>query len=412
MRAGRSAPGRRRSAFPTARSDVDFGIDEPTRELLADARQIGRTEARPAGLEADRNGAPLPPDHGYFTRFVARGDGRTRWPGPEGDRREQGPRRTTVQSLLLAEEGAYWDRGIGVANPGVGLPEGNVLGMGTEEQKQRFLGAFLELDRPRWACFAMTEPGAGSDAAAIRTQARKDGDGWILNGAKCFIGNASRSDWILVQATLDPTKGRAAQRAFFVERDTPGLGGFKIEKKMGLKAYESTSFLLDDCRVPASHLLGGEKPHEGKAGFKTAMRTFNAGRPVIAANAVGIGRAALDEALAFARTHERTGDARVRDRLEAMARKLRMARLMCLRAGWLADREQPNLVEASMSKAIAAQVGQEATTLGMELIGTVGARGDHLIEKLYRDVKAMDIVEGTGQVQRMIISRSLVQLPR
>ena len=391
---------------------MDFGIDESTRHLLAEAREIGRSEVRPAGLEADRNGAPLPPDHAYFTRFVARGEGRTRWPGPQGGRRAPLPRRTTVQSLLLAEEGAYWDRGIGVANPGVGLPEGNLLALGTEEQKERFLGAFLELDRPRWACFAMTEPGAGSDAAAIRTHARRSDDGWVLNGAKCFIGNASRSDWILVQATLDPSKGRAAQRAFFVERGTPGLGGFKIEKKMGLKAYESTSFSLDECRVPSSHLLGGEQRHEGKAGFKTALRTFNAGRPVIAANAVGIGRAALDEALAFARAHDRLGDVRVRDRLEAMARKLRMARLVCLRAGWLADREQPNLVEASMSKALAAQVGQEATTLGMELIGTVAARGDHLIEKLYRDVKAMDIVEGTGQIQRMIISRNLVQLPR
>ncbi len=391
---------------------MEFGIDEPTRKLLEEAREVGRTEIRPAGLEADRNGAPLPPDHPYFLRFVARGEGRTRWLGPKGREREPGPRRTTVQTLLLAEEWAYWDRGIGVASPGVGLPEGNVLGMGTEEQKERFLSPFLELDRPRWACFGMTEPGAGSDAAAIQTQARRDGDGWILNGAKCFIGNASRSDWILVQATLDSTKGRAAQRAFFVEQGMPGLGGFKIEKKMGLKAYESTSFSLDDCRVPDANLLGGEERREGKAGFKTAMRTFNAGRPVIAANAVGIGRAALDEALAFAREHDRLGDVRVRDRLEAMARKLRMARLVCLRAGWLADRQQPNIVEASMSKALAAQVGQEATTLGMELIGSVGARGDHLIEKLYRDVKAMDIVEGTGQVQRVIISRNLVQLPR
>jgi acyl-CoA dehydrogenase len=257
----------------------------------------------------------------------------------------------------------------------------------------------------------MTEPGAGSDAAAIATRASRDGDGWILDGAKCFIGGASRADWILVQATLDPSKGRAAQRAFFVERGTPGLGDFKIEKKMGLRAYESTSFTLRACRVPAANLLGGETQGE-PAAFRSAMRTFNAGRPIIAANAVGMGRAALDEALAFARAHDLLGRERVRDRLEEMARKLRMARLVCLRAGWLADRERPNIVEASMAKAMAAGVAQQATTLGLELLGTVGARGDHLIEKLYRDVKAMDIVEGTGQVQRMIIARSLVDLPR
>jgi acyl-CoA dehydrogenase len=287
-----------------------------------------------------------------------------------------------------------------------------VLAMGTPEQKERFLTPFLKPDRPRWACFGMTEPSAGSDAAAIKTHARKDGDDWVLNGAKCFIGNASRSDWILVQATVDPTKGRSAQRAFFVEQGTPGLGGFKIEKKMGLKAYESTSFALEDCRLPDANLLGGEERYERKAGFKTAMRTFNAGRPVIASNAVGIGRAALDEALRFARDHDLLGRTRVRDRLELASRRLRMARLICLRAGWLADQQRPNIVEASMSKAIAANVAQETTALGMELLGTVGGRGDHLIEKLYRDQKAMDIVEGTGQIQRMIIARNLVQLPR
>jgi acyl-CoA dehydrogenase len=142
------------------------------------------------------------------------------------------------------------------------------------------------------------------------------------------------------------------------------------------------------------------------------MRTFNAGRPVVAANSVGMGRAALDEALAFAREHDLLGDARVRDRLERVARKLKMARLLCLRAGWLADQQRPNIVEASMSKAVGAQVGLEATSLGMELLGTVGARGDHLIEKLYRDIKAMDIVEGTGQIQRVIMARKLVGLPR
>jgi acyl-CoA dehydrogenase len=284
--------------------------------------------------------------------------------------------------------------------------------MGTDEQKERFLGPFLEPDKPRWACFGMTEPGAGSDAAAIRTLAKKDGDGWILNGAKCFIGSASRSDWILVQATVDPSKGRAAQRAYFVDKDTPGLGGFKIERKMGLKAYESTSFTLDNVRVPASHLLGGEERYQSSAGFKTAMKTFNAGRPQIAANAVGMARSALDESIRFAREHDMLGDDRTRDRIEAMSRKVRKARMVCLKAGWLADLERPNIIEASMSKAIAAQIAQEATTLGLELVGTVGGRGDHLIEKLYRDVKAMDIVEGTGQIQRMIIARTLVGLPR
>ncbi|MEE3328932.1 MAG: acyl-CoA dehydrogenase family protein, partial [Myxococcota bacterium] len=321
---------------------MNFQIDLGTRNLLEALAERGRKEIRPVGLEADRLGRPIPVDDPYFSRLIARGEGRTRW-NPPSTKPEKKPKagmwslsQATVRSLLLVEELAYWDRGVMVANPGVGLPEGNVLAMGTDEQKERFLGPFLEPDRPRWACFAMTEPGAGSDAAAIKTHARKDGDGWILNGAKCFIGNASRSDWILVQATMDPSRGREAQRAFFVEQGTPGLGGFRIEKKMGLKAYESTSFTLQDCRIPESNLLGGEERYQTPTGFKSAMKVFNAGRPIVAANAVGIGRAALDEALRFATEHELTSDARVRDRLEAIARKLRKARLHCLKAGWLA----------------------------------------------------------------------------
>lgn len=391
---------------------ISLVLDKTERAQLQKARELGEREVRPVGLEADRLSRPIPIDHPYFARCLARGEGRTRWAGPHARTERTRGQRSITLNLLLAEELAYWDRGVGVANPGPGLPEMNVLALGTEAQKERFLARFLQPDRPRWASFAMTEPGAGSDAAAIRTSARKQGSEYVLNGAKCFIGNASRADWILVQATLDPSQGRAAQRAFFVEQGTPGLGPFKIEKKMGLKAYESTSFSLEDCRVPAENLLGGEERYARREGFQGAMRTFNAGRPGIAANAVGMGRAALDEALSFARQAELLGDARVRDRLECMSRKLRMARLLYLKAGWLAEHERPNILEASMCKAEAAGVAQQATALGMELLGAVGARGDHLIEKLYRDAKAMDIVEGTGQIQRLIMARELVQYPR
>jgi acyl-CoA dehydrogenase len=259
----------------------------------------------------------------------------------------------------------------------------------------------------------MTEPGAGSDVAAIRTSCRPDGDAWILDGDKSFAANASRADWIVVWATVDPALGRAGHRAFVVERGTPGLGDFRVERKMGLKAYESTSFTLRGCRVPAANLLGGDA-HYGaqRAGFKSALASFNATRPMIGAMAVGIGRAALDESAAFAREHGLAGDPRVRDRLERVRRKLRVARLLCWRAAWLADQRQPNMVEASMAKAFAPAAAFEAASLGMELLGEVGGRGDHLVEKLFRDVKAMDIVEGTGQIQRIVIARQLVGLPR
>jgi acyl-CoA dehydrogenase len=398
---------------------VKLVMDEATQKRLSRIRAIGADHIRPAGLEADRLGRPVPHDDPFFDRLIKMGLGRTRWDGnaeaEEQAKREGKPRPKLGASrgqLCVAEEMSYWDRGVAVAFPGPGLGDPPISSMGTPEQKERFLGPFLEPKKAIWGSFAMTEPSAGSDVAAIKTSARKDGDHWILNGAKSFAAHASRAEWIVVWATIDPSLGREGHRAFVVEQGTPGLGDFSIERKMGLKAYESTSFTLQDCRVSSANLLGGEDYYARRAGFKGAMKSFNATRPLVAVMAVGIGRAALDAGLAFAQENDLLGDARVRDRLERTRRKLRMARLLCWKAAWLADYGRPNIVEASMAKAVAPAVALEATSLGMELLGEVGGRGDHLIEKLFRDVKAMDIVEGTGQIQRVVMARQLVQLPR
>lgn len=258
----------------------------------------------------------------------------------------------------------------------------------------------------------MTEPGAGSDVARIRTSARQDGDHYVLNGDKSFAANASRADFIVVFATVDASLGRDGHRAFVVERDTPGLGDFKIERKMGLKAYESTSFSLRDCRVPAANLLGGGERRRRGDGFQGAMKSFNTTRPTIAAMAVGMGRAVYDAARAFAEEERLLARARVCDRLVRVQRKLRAARLLAWRAAWMADRGRENRVEASMAKAYAPAAAQEAAGLAMDIVGMVGGRGDHLIEKIFRDVKAMDIVEGTGQIQRIVMARQRLGLPR
>jgi acyl-CoA dehydrogenase len=388
---------------------MNLTLDDAARARLRQVRELGEREVRPLGLEADRLGRPTPPDHPFFERLVALGLGRTRWSGDTEERREGGG---AVSVLLQAEELSYWDRGVAVSFPGPGLGEPSVVSMGTPEQKERFLTAFQKPDRPRWGAFAMTEPGAGSDVAGIRTSAKRVDGGWALSGAKSFAANASRADWIVVFATVDAKLGREGHRAFVVERGTPGLGNFHVEHKMGLKAYESTSFTLEDCFVAEANLLGGEAHYARRAGFKGAMQSFNATRPAIAAMAVGIGRAALDESLRFARENGLLRDARARDRLERMRRKLRAARLLCWRAAWLADQRQPNAVEASMAKAVAPAAALEAAILGMDLVGEVGGRGDHLVEKLFRDVKAMDIVEGTGQIQRIVMARQLLGLPR
>jgi acyl-CoA dehydrogenase len=391
---------------------------ELRREIEA-AREWGRSEVRPAGLEADRAGAPLPPEHPYFRRFIDSGRGRARAEASEA------PESRGVRMVILGEEGAYWDRGMGVATPGAGFPSGAVNAGGTSEQKEQFLGPFRDLHEPRWASFALTEPGGGSDTAAFRTRAVRTDKGWVLNGAKCFIGNAQRAEWILVQATLDPEKGRAGQRSFFVEKGTPGLTGMRVEKKMGLRAYESVSFSLEDCEIPAENILGGETrqtraedtPASGAAGRGTSaygatMGALNSARIGVAASALGIARAALDEARRFATQCGAIRHPRVRDDLERVLRRLRSARLATLKAAWLAEHRRTNIVESSMAKIAAAEVAQEAGSLGMEIVGLEAGAGDELIEKLFRDAKALNIVEGTGQIQRVIIARQLVGLPR
>ena len=394
---------------------MDYAISAEDRARLERLAAIGHDEFRPAGLRADRAGGPLPPDDPFFERMLALGFGRTSWlpAGMAAGRPARAPNKagSAVAGVLMAEESAYWDRGIGVAMCGPGLGESPVLGMGTPEQKERFLSPFVDPARPIWGAFAMSEPGAGSDVAGIRTRAVKDGDHWVLNGAKAWSGNAHRAEWTVVWATVDPALGRGGHRAFVVERGTPGFEGHRIEKKMGLRAYESVSFFLNDCRVPAENLLGGEAHYQSRAGFKGAMNTFNAGRPAIGGMAVGIGRAALDESVRFARDAGLWGRQRVRDRVERSRRKLKSAMLLALKAAWMADRRMPNTVEASMAKAVAPVAALEACALGMELLGLVGGAGDHLIEKLHRDVKALDIVEGTGQIQRIVMARGLVSLP-
>jgi acyl-CoA dehydrogenase len=387
-----------------------FALDPPTAEHVEQLRAFGRAVIRPLGLERDRLGSPTPPDHPFFRDVLARGLTRA----PELSTSDGKGPGAAVLRVIIGNELAYWDRGVSSSLPGPGLGGGPVMSMGTPAQQARLMTRFRDMTEPRWAAFAMTEPGAGSDVARIQSRAVRDGDEWLLNGAKLYSANADRADWIVVFATVDPSLGRAGHRAFIVERGMPGLSEPKPEKKMGIKAYASASFTMTDLRVPADNLLGGEAHYDARrkgAGFKCTMQTFNATRPAIAANAVGMARACLDEATAFARETDRL-DGRCQDRLERMRRKTRAAWLMCLKAAWLADRGEANMVEASMSKATAAEVAMEAASLGMEVLGATGLQGEHLIEKLYRDVKAMDIVEGTGQIQRIVMARHLVGYPR
>lgn len=261
----------------------------------------------------------------------------------------------------------------------------------------------------------MTEPGAGSDVARIATRARKEGDEWVLNGQKMFCSNSARADWVIVWATVDPSLGREGHRAFVVERGTPGFEILKIEHKMGSRGYETASFTLDDVRLPGDHLLGGEEFYQSRAGFKASMATFNMTRPLHTAHGVGMGRAAHDFALDFVKAeyprHSRRRQLAL-ERLARIRRGLHTARLMYLNAVWLAKTGQSNALEASYAKLYSPPVILESVKAALEILGEAGIRNDKMLEKLYRDVKILDIGEGTQQVQRVVVARQLFGFPR
>ncbi|MDY7104117.1 MAG: acyl-CoA dehydrogenase family protein [Actinomycetota bacterium] len=389
-------------------------LDERSREMVAEVRELGRTYMRPMGLESDRTGEPPPTDHPFYAICARKGGLVTKLVG--GD--EPGTTALTwkpLRFLLTAEESAYWDRGVALSLPGPGLGGTALRSMGTDEQRERFLRPFLGHTRPRWAAMALTEPEAGSDVARIRTRCRRDGDEWVLDGSKMFCSNGARSEWVVVWATVDPALGRDGHRAFVVPRDTPGFELLRVEHKMGSRGYETASFALDGVRVPAENLLGGEERYRGRRGFKGAMATFNLTRPVHAAQGVGMGRAAADHALAFVRdeypAHGRRRQ-RALERLAEIRRGLHTARLICLHAAWLAREGRDNALEASYSKLFAPPVVFDAVSAALEIVGEAGVRRDHHLEKLYRDVKILDIGEGTQQVQRLVVGRRLFGLPK
>ena len=397
-----------------------ISLDRRSAELVEEVRDLGRRYMRPMGLEADRAGMPPPADHPFYLLCSRQGGLVSREVGHDEDQEGEAASPSIsswrpLRALLINEESAYWDRGVALSLPGPGLGGAALRTTATPEQRQRFLAVFRDRSRAHWGAMAMTEPEAGSDVARIRTRARRDGHEWVLSGSKMFCSNGARADWVVVWATVDPSLGREGHRAFVVPRDTPGFQLLRIEHKMGSRGYETASFSLDDVRVPEDHLLGGESFYRSRQGFKGAMATFNITRPIHAAQGVGMGRAAHDLAAEFVRAeYPAQGRRRQRalERLATVRRGLHTARLMCMHAVWLADQGRPNSLEASYSKLYAPPMVLKAVSACLDIFGEAGVRTDRMVEKLFRDVKILDIGEGTQQVQRMIVARQLLGFPR
>ena len=312
-------------------------------------------------------------------------------------------------AAVVGIQGFCWgDVGLLLTLPRQGLGNSAIGAVANEEQAKRFAG--------KWAAMAITEPGTGSDSANISTTAKLDGDHYVLNGEKIYVTAGSRADIVVVWATLDKSAGRAAIKSFAVERGTPGMEVTRLEKKLGIKASDTASISFNDCRVHKNNLLGSPEIDTSK-GFGGVMQTFDNTRPLVAAMAVGVTKASLDRTKELLKEYVKLNyDAPINKVSAAEAEIYRMeaewesARLLTLKAAWMADNSQPNSMEASMAKAKAGRTCNAITLKCVELCSSLGYGEEELLEKWSRDSKILDIFEGTQQIQQLIVARRLLNL--
>ncbi len=389
---------------------IDFTLSKSQEAARDYAHTVALEEMRPISLECDRT-EKIPESFFWAMqqRYWAGASGQARRQSQEAGSAEQ--KQDNVLSVLAQEEMAWGDAALSTAIPGPGLAAPPILSQGTPEQQMRFLGPYMD-GQLHWGALALTEPGIGSDVAGMSTTATLDGDEWVINGHKHYITNGARADLVVTFATLDKSLGREGIRPFVVPKGTPGMIVGRIEQKMGLRASQTAELIFENCRIPRENLLAGREQTK-KAGFKAAMGTLDATRPMVGALAVGIARAAHETALAWMRdelpkgfpAHKRR---EIEDELEELGQQIEMARFLVWRAAWMADQRIPNSKEASMSKAYAGALVMRTTSAGVRITAPgENSERKQFLAKWFRDAKVFDIFEGTAQVQRLVIARRL-----
>jgi len=325
------------------------------------------------------------------------------------DTKPKGPKYDNLIGVVNVEEFAWGDLGLMMTIPGMGLGNAAISAVGTPEQKEKY--------GSKWAAMAITEPEAGSDSKAVQTTAELDGDEWVLNGEKIFVTCADRCDVVVVWANIDPSVGKAGIKSFLIEKGTPGLKLEKLEHKLGIRASDTGTFVLKDCRVPNENLLGSAEIKKDK-GFAGVMQTFDNTRPTVAAMTQGVARAALEftkeqiESRGITIDYDRNPKnlSALEKDFYTMEASLEAMRLLIWQAASLADAGIRNSLQASMCKAKAGKAGTEITQKCCDLLGPLGFTQKNLAEKWMRDVKITDIFEGTGQIQHLIVARQILKL--
>ncbi|MBX3014460.1 MAG: acyl-CoA dehydrogenase family protein [Caldilineaceae bacterium] len=375
---------------------IGFQLSEEQAQLCQVARQFATAEIRAAAAAYDEHEeTPWP----VLKKAAQMGLTTYRYPERYGG----GGIESLVTACLITEELSWGCAGIANVLLGcdtVALP---LLLTGTAAQKERYLPWLCDTRQTKLCAFALTEAEAGSDVTAIRTTAKREGDSYLLNGQKRYITFGGIADLYLVFAKVET----AGITAFLVEKNTPGLTAGKNERKLGMRASATCDVLLENVRVPAENRLG----QEGQ-GFYIAMKTFEYNRPLIASLALGVARAAYEYALAYAKQRVQFNKPIIANQaisflLADMATEIEAARLLIWKAAWLIDQGQSANAPASMAKAYAADLAMQVTTDAVQILGGNGLMRDYPVEKWMRDAKILQIVEGTSQIQRMIIAQLL-----
>ena len=376
---------------------MDFNFTEDQLALKKIAQDIVAKEITPYALEMDKDGA-IRPD--LLKKLDQAGMLNLAIP-EEFD----GPGLDAVSIALVYEEMGKGCAGVATSIAANALAAYPVILAGTDEQKQKF---FSVINDGKLAAFALTEPGAGSDAGAVSTAASKDGEDYILNGTKCFITNGGLADIFVIFANARKSAGIRGLTAFIVEKGTPGFSIGKEEHKMGIRASNTCELVLENVRIPAANRLG----REGE-GFKIAMKTLDAARPFVGAVSVGLCQAAFEQAVKYSKERVQFGKPiasfqLVQAMIADMAMQIEAARLLVYKACWMKDQGVDYSKESAIAKCFAADTAMKVTVDAVQVLGGYGYSQEYPVEKYMRDAKIMQIYEGTNQIQRLVIANNVL----